>query len=228
MAQLIDEQELKKQLALLNRRVRYARKKGHNINVEEINRYIARQNEEDVIDFIKSIRREELLAYSYGATEIYDYSKNRNSVDFKVPQPTISPDVYSAITQIEHILLNTPPVVTIQMDVGILGEKDKRIQYDTTEMQDKVFDIFMKQVDYFKSIKSLQTLEDYYEEEAQDRLAEIIQNWTFETYLNESDVLSEFTEMLRLLNIGESLSAEEMEDFSYMYTDLDNIVDYRS
>lgn len=228
MAQLIDEQELKKQLALLNRRVRYARKKGHNIDVEEINRYIARQNEEDVVDFIKSIRREELLAYSYGATEDYDYSENRNDVDFEVPEPTISPDVYSAITEIERIILSSSTVANVQMDVGMLDKKGIRTYYDISGIKDKVYEIFMKNVNYFKSINALETLEQYYEEEAQDRLAEIIHNWTFEPYIYESDLLSEFTEMLRLLNVGDALSAEEMEDFSYMYTDLDNIVDYRS
>lgn len=224
---MIDRQEFEYQRKLLNRRIRYARKKGHNIDVQEIERYIERQNEEDVIEFMKSIRRNELLAYSTGATEDYDYSEDRNDVDWEPPEPTISPDVYSNIEQIKSILLDIPPTVVIQIDTGVLGEINKRIWYNTEEMADKVFDVFQKNVDYFTQNNMLIILDDYYGEEVEDRLAEIIQNWTFNDYLAESDLLGEFTEMLTLLNVGEALSNEELEGFSYVYTDTDTIRNFK-
>ena len=224
---MIDRQEFEYQRKLLNRRIRYARKKGHNIDVQEIERYIERQNEEDIIEFMKSIRRKKLLAYSTGATEDYDYSEDRNDVDWEPPEPSISPDVYSNIEQIKSILLDIPPTVVIQIDTGVLGEINKRIWYNTEEMSDKVFDVFQKNVDYFTQNNMLIILDDYYGEEVEDRLAEIIQNWTFNDYLAESDLLGEFTEMLTLLNVGEALSSEELEGFSYVYTDTDTIRNFK-
>lgn len=224
---MIDRQEFEYQRKLLNRRIRYAWKKGHNIDVQEIERYIERQNEEDIIEFMKSIRRDELLAYSTGATEDYDYSEDRNDVDWEPPEPSISPDVYSNIEQIKSILLDIPPTVVIQIDTGVLGEINKRIWYNTEEMSDKVFDVFQRNVDYFTQNNMLIILDDYYGEEVEDRLAEIIQNWTFNDYLAESDLLGEFTEMLTLLNVGEALSSEELEGFSYVYTDTDTIRNFK-
>ena len=224
---MIDEQALRKELKLLKRRIRYARSKGYNIDLEEIQRYINRQNEEDVIEFVKSIRGDELRAYAISVTDEYDYTENRNDEDFVEPEIRISPDTYSAIYQIQQSLLSFPPVIVIQIDIGVLGTVGKREWYDTEEWSTGIYDIFEKNVEEAKRLGSLEALEQYYEEEVQERLSELIGNWTFNEYLTESEVLSEVTELIRLLNVGEALSASEMESMSSIYSFSDNIIDYK-
>lgn len=224
---MIDEQALRKELKLLKRRIRYAKNKGYNIDVEEIQRYIDRQNEEDVVDFIKSIRGNELRAYATGTTEDYDWTGDTNDEDFEPPEVTISPDRYSAIYLIEQNLLNFPPVIVIQIDVGVLGTIGKREWYDTEEWSTGIYEIFQKNVQEAKQLGSLDALEQYYEEEVQERLSELINNWTFNEYLTESEVLSEVTELMRLLNVGEALTASEMESMSSIFSFSDNTIDYK-
>ena len=221
-----DEQAYKREMRLLQRRIKYAKAHGHNIDENEIQKYIEREDPENVISFIHSLRRQELLEYSMGATSDYDYLSDTNDEDFVTPEPTISPDVYNIIEQMRAVLLEAPPVVVIQIDVGVLGTVGKREWYDTEEMNNKVYEIFEKNVQEAIQLGSLEALTAYYEEEVQERLAEIMQNWTFNDYLAESEVLSEFTEMLRLLNVGEALSANEMEQFSAIYSDTDNMKIY--
>lgn len=217
------EQEYKRQVKLLKQRISRLEAKGLQFDTESLikggerNMYYAAQ-------YFETLRGEKLrqLALKQNNDDS-QFSSFMNEPSFVPPADTISPDNYSAIQTIRELLEDFPDIIyNVQFDEGVWGSKDKRDTVLKTSLGRVLRDVFEKNVQEATQGGWLEELDTYYED-MEKELADLIQPFKeFVAYRNESDLRTSHTQSLRLLNVGEALSMEEMTSYSDYYTNLDN------
>lgn len=217
---LSNEDIYKEELRRLKQRVYYRRKQGYNIDIEKLTQGRGQHLETD-IEYLKSLRGTTLLSYAdYEQEDISDIGNIMNEPTFEEPEERISPDAYTHIGQIEAIIMDFPLTLPVQFDRGELGTEmyGKREEISVEFFGNAIYDIWLETVNRATEENRLQELEDYYAD-IQDELAEILEPYGNEhSYYYESDLMDDFTQTLRLLNWGEALSMDKMQELSDYYS----------
>lgn len=216
------EQEYKRQVKLLKQRISRLEAKGYTFDKEallkgsEKNMYYASQ-------YFESLRGQRLIDLAKPDTPTGDFSSFMNEPEFVPPPDSIAPETYSAIDRIRDMLSDFPDIIyNVQFDEGNWGSKDKRDTVLKTSLGRVLRDVFEKNVQEATQDGWLMELDAYYED-MESQLADLIQPFKeLVSYRNESDLRTSHTQALRLLNVGEALSMEEMTSYSDYYTNLDN------
>lgn len=217
------EQELKR----LKQRVRYAKSKGHDIDLETLlapTRSMTRK--EYQVKYIQELRGQRLLDKGVIPKQnITQMSFFMNAPEPDIPQDKIAPEPFSLIKQIFSLIEDFPLVLTIQFDEGKMGTNSYG-ERDTVSVEfigQALWDVFNNTVN--KAIENGKTTElNKYLASVEPRLAEILQPYyTDIPYFWESEMIKDYIEMLTILNWGEALSQEEMDRISELYdmTDID-------
>lgn len=217
------EQELKR----LKQRVRYAKSKGHDIDLETLlapTRSMTRK--EHQAKYIKDLRGATLI--QKGVIPKHDVTQMSffmNAPQADIPDDNLLPHTYSRIQQIFSLIEDFPLVLTIQFDEGKMGV-NKYGDRDTVSVEfigQALWDTFNNTVN--KAINNGKTIElEHYLESVEPRLSEILQPYyTDIPYFWESEMIKDYIEMLTILNWGEALSQDEMDRISELYdmTDID-------
>ena len=217
------EQELKR----LKQRVRYAKSKGYDIDLETLlapTRSMARK--EYQVKYIKDLRGATLI--QKGVIQKHDITQMSffmNAPQADITEDNVLPETYSRIQQIFSLIEDFPLVLTIQFDEGKMGT-NKYGDRDTVSVEfigQALWDIFNETVN--KAIENQKTIElEHYLESVEPRLSEILQPYyTDIPYFWESEMIKDYIEMLTILNWGEALSQDEMDRISELYdmTDID-------
>lgn len=216
------EQEYKRQVKLLKQRISRLEAKGYTFDTESLlkgsekNMYYASQ-------YFETLRGQRLINLAKQDTLTGDFSSFMNEPTFVPPPDSIAPETYSAIDRIRDMLSDFPDVIyNVQFDEGNWGSKDKRDTVLKTSLGRVLRDVFEKNVQEATQGGWLLELDTYYED-MESQLADLIQPFKeLVSYRNESDLRTSHTQALRLLNVGEALSMEEMTSYSDYYTNLDN------
>ncbi len=216
-----------KELRKLKQRVAYRRKQGYDIDINKILAPTGQDKKRD-LEYIKSIRGQKIREFENVDYESYseeDFSGfmnpyiGDNEEDFSVPDDRYDPNVYSTIEQIGILINQFPNALTIQFDEGELvrGKYGQRDTISTEFIGNILYDIYDKTVHKAMSEGRTQELEDYYKS-IEHELGEKLEPYFSDIpYYYESELIKDFTEMLRLLNWGEALSQSEMENLSEVY-----------
>lgn len=219
------EQEYRKQVKLLKQRIARLEAKGYHFNAEEL----LRGSEKNIYystPYIKSLRGTKLIEKAVQeTTQLDDFTSFMNEPEFEAPEDRDSPDIYSNIDTIEMIINQFPDRVVMQADEGTMGIKaGERDVVSTEHMGTAMWDVWNKQVTIASRAgeQALKNLDAYYGS-IESELADLISPFSNEAmYFYESDLKKSFTEALRLLNRGVSLTMTEMEELSPLYTNYDN------
>lgn len=217
------EQEYKRQVKLLKQRIKRLESKGYTFDTKalfeggEKNMYYASQ-------YFETLRGTKLKQLGTVKEKLdVQFSGIMNEPLFTPPADSIAPDTYSSIERIRELLSDFPDIIyNVQFDEGNWGSKDKRDTVLKTSLGRVLREVFEKNVQEATQGGWLKELDIYYED-MEKELADLIQPFKeFVAYRNESDLRSSHTQALRLLNVGEALSMEEMTSYSDYYTNLDN------
>ncbi len=216
------EREYKRQVKLLKQRISRLESKGYTFDTEalikggERNMYYASQ-------YFESLRGKKLKELGTLSEELDEYSDIINEPTFTPPSDSIAPDTYSSIERIRELLSDFPDIIyNVQFDEGNWGSKDKRDTVLKTSLGRVLREVFEKNVQEATQNGYMEELDSYYEE-MESQLADLIQPFKeFVAYRNESDLRTSHTQALRILNLGEALSMDEMTSYSDIYTDMDN------
>ena len=216
------------ELQKLKNRVRYYQKKGYDVNLDTLLApTISMARKEYQVKYIKDLKGQRIIdkgvvPKNQNITQM-SYYKNAPQAD--VTPDTVAPEVYSRIQQIFSLIEDFPLVLTIQFDEGKMGV-NKYGDRDTVSVEfigQALWDIWNNTVN--KAIAEEKTTElEHYLEEVEPRLREILEPYfTDIPYHWESEMIKDYIEMLTLLNWGEALSQEEMDNISRIYdmTDID-------
>ena len=216
------EQEYKRQVKLLKQRISRLEAKGYEFDTEalfkggEKNMYYASQ-------YFESLRGNRLKQLAKKESDVTNFSDFMNETSFVPPADTIAPNTYSTIERIREMLEDFPDIIyNVQFDEGNWGSKDKRDTVLKTSLGRVLREVLEKNVQEATQGGWLNELDIYYED-MESQLADLIQPFKeFVAYRNESDLRTSHTQALRILNVGEALSMEEMTSYSDYYTNLDN------
>lgn len=212
------QKEYRHQLNLLKKRIATLEKKGYTFDVEEITKG-SEKNVYYATEYFKSLRGEKLQKVGTRKTQ----QNIDNEPDFVPPQDSDSPNIYSAINEIETLILEFPDMVVMQYDVGKHGKTGERDVTDVSYIGMALYDTWNNTVTQASSQNMLDELEDYYQS-VEGQLANLLQPYgNLAQYFYESEVSNMLTQALRLLNWGVALSSEQMENFSPLYTNYENI-----
>lgn len=212
------EQEYKHQERLLKQRIARLEAKGYRFDVDRILEQ-GRKNQYYATETYKTLKGEKLLKLAIKESDI---ARPTNEQGFVPPVDRDSPDEFSYIEQIRSLLNEFPDVITdVQFDMGSWGEKDKRDTLIMPSLGRTLRDVFERNVAQAEREGWIADLDDYYGS-VEEQLAQLIQPFSeLIAYKNESDLRSSHTQALRLLNLGEAISMQEMESYSSLYTDTD-------
>lgn len=217
------QQELKR----LKERVRYARKKGYDVNLDTLLApTLGMTRKEHQLKYIKDLRGQALIDKGViPKQEITQMSFFMNAPQADITEDNLLPETYSRIQQIFSLIEDFPLVLTIQFDEGKMGT-NKYGDRDTVSVEfigQALWDTFNNTVN--KAIENEQTIElEHYLQEVEPRLRAILEPYyTDIPYYWESEMIRDYIEMLTILNWGEALSQEEMDKISELYdmTDID-------
>lgn len=216
------EQELKK----LKRRIRYANKKGHNINLDTLLApTIGMTSKKYQVKYIKDLRGNRLIEKGTIPNQNPEHVVGITGTRADITEDNVLPYTYSRIQQVFDIIESFPLVLTIQFDEGKMGV-NKYGDRDTVSVEfigQALWNVFNNTVN--KAIANEQTIElEHYLETVEPRLREILEPyWSDIPYFWESELIKDYIEMLTILNWGEALSQSEMDEISELYdmTDID-------
>lgn len=216
------EQELRK----LKQRVRYANKKGHEINLDTLLApTIGMTRKEYQVKYIKDLRGEHLIEKGTIPKQVNNIPSTKNLPPANVPKDNVLPETYSRIQQVFNLIEQFPLVLTIQFDEGKMGV-NKYGDRDTVSVEfigQAMWDTFNNTV--LKAHKEEKTIElEHYLQEVEPRLREILEPYyTDIPYFWESEMIKDYIELLTILNWGNALSQAEMDEISELYdmTDID-------
>ena len=214
------QEEYKQELRRLRQRVYYRHRQGYDIELNNLLHPLTGNLEKDIL-YLKSLKGTRLI--NEGLSQNNEYSDFERYMvpptDFTPPMDRIDPNVYSVLDQIEHIISQFPNQLTLQFDEGYIGvgKFGDRDTISTEFVGQSLWDIFNETRSKALREDRLNELSDYYTS-VESRLAEILDPYQIQdTYFYESELIRDYTEMLTLLNWGEALSQEQMENLSQNY-----------
>lgn len=212
------QREYRHQLRLLKQRIARLEEKGYKFDVEEITKG-SEKNVYYATQYFKSLRGEELQKLA-----IKDIAQDyENEEDFVPPADRDSPFVYSAISEIERILLEFPDMLVVQGDLGNRVQEGARDVADVSDVGEALWDMWNETVSKAVETDTVQQLNAYYES-VMGRLADLINPYKNQAqYFYESEIKTTMIEALRLLGGGEALTTDQLSRYVPLYTEYENI-----
>lgn len=212
------QREYRHQLQLLKQRIARLEQRGYKFDVEEITKG-SEKNVYYATQYFKTLRGEELQKLA-----IKDIAQDyENEEDFVPPADRDSPFVYSAITEIERILLEFPDMLVVQGDLGNRVQAGARDVADVSDVGEALWDMWNETVSKAVETDTVQQLNAYYES-VMGRLADLINPYKNQAqYFYESEIKTTMIEALRLLGGGEALTTDQLSRYVPLYTEYENI-----
>lgn len=212
------QREYQHQLRLLKQRMSRLEQKGYRFDVEQITKG-SEKNVYYATQYFKTLRGEQLKQLAIQGTGL-DVD---NEEDFVPPADRDSPFVYSAISEIERILLEFPDMLVVQGDLGTRVREGARDQADVSDVGEAMWDMWNEAVTRATREGTLEQLNAYYESVMFD-LADLINPYkNVAQYFYESEIKTTMIQALRLLNGGEALTTNQLERYIPLYSEYENI-----
>jgi len=228
----------------LKQRIAYAKRKGYAIDERRIyDKLEDYTTPKQKINFMDSLKMNQLIGYKYEHEDDYtdrefsefmnlpeelqeylDYIDNTYGVDeedYDIPEDRIMPEPYSIINQIEFLINQYPLELDVYGDIGDWMPYHVREVVSTEWVGQRLWEVWNNTVMEATRQDKLQELADYYYS-VEEELAEVLNPYIDEErYYYESEINADLTQLLRLLNWGIPLTADQMEELSDLYSNDD-------